>query len=299
MSKSEIDQTITSLWNSITKPNNLVLDEKYFTEEPVMCEIGNFGFGTKALAAILVVAGDGAGYSNGYRYQAPGAGQLQEDYYGGNRHFFAIIYFDDVSFWKSGKNKISLNGIWVEQDAHPYVGFVEYPPEEWDVTARSGISFDTIRQKALAAQHAKYLDTWGTSYDISDIYEGDKAKTLVMFRIIDGNGFSRFSNISITVNGELLNWSMYKLILFAWSDRIANSNGNQIAKTLTKKIAVTDETTVYNILDAFPGYTQISNETAYAAMSDAAINQRANALMEYIAAQDGQTKYRKNNEVIE
>jgi hypothetical protein len=298
MSKSEIDQRITSLWNSITKPDNLTLNNKYFTEEPVLCAIGNFGFRTKVIGTRvwLTYTGDTLFYT----YGAPGTTWMGNT---GPNFGFNPLYLDDVSFWKKGDNKIILQGGWrFSTSDRYYAAFIDYPPEEWSPKT-VGVDYNKIRQAVLAAPHKARFSANTTSMDISRIYESDTAKTLVLCAEYDSHSALEFNSAKIIVNDEQLNWTMYVLLLFEWSNRACQTSGggntgNAIAKTLTMTQAVLDTVNTFNILAAFGSYDAIS-EPNYLSMSNEAISQRANALMDYAAAQKGQTKYKRNNEVIE
>jgi hypothetical protein len=225
------------------------------------------------------------------------------------------MYIDNISTWENERNKIELFGVrgagladtmyWLS----PTFGFIDYPPEEWVISDPSS-SHDVVLSKIAAAQHkVTYPAGNAGPFDISGIYESPTAKTLVIYNpsidFLTGNTYAntQLTNARIMVNGEILGARLYKLALFDWSNRVnqtsgGSATGNAIAKTLTKTIAVSNIITTYDILDAFPGYAQIS-EATYVQMSNQDINDRANALMDYAAAQDGQTKYRKNNEVLE
>jgi hypothetical protein len=298
MSKSEIDSRIASLWNTATKPDGLSLNGGYFTEDPVSCEIGNFGFKTKTIGGFFYKYRNSPPNNNpdsGYLYRYTGA--MMDDGYSSGYWHFIVLYIDNVSFWKERNSGILLSGSWLVNNIPAKLAFIDYPPEEWDLNTVNGqpstIAFDTARAKALAAPHAASFLTGLPATDISGIYESDTAKTLVLFSASAPVRRIWLSGASITVNGEPLKWSMYVLQVFEWSDRVAGNAGN-MAKTLTMEQAVILKTSVFSILDAF-GTEPAIMESDYLQMTAEEIRRRAAALIEHAAAGE---KYRENNSVI-
>jgi hypothetical protein len=275
MSKSEIDQRIAGLWDTVAKPANLNLNTKYYNDEPVICEIGNFGF-----HSAVIGAGVGPGRKT---YHFTPQLQLNEWY-----EDLSINYIDNIRWWN--KNKVQVLGV-ATNTPQILIALIDFPPEEWDMN--SSTSRDLAIQKAQQSPH-RMLVSPNPPIDVSTLYENENAKTIVVFapsNHVNGG----LTNVWLAINGEILSLSMLTFFNLTWSDRVSGSIGKMIAKTLTMTQAVLDKVTVFSILDAFDTYPAIT-ESDYKAMSDGAINERATALIN--CATQG-NKYRKNNEVIQ
>jgi hypothetical protein len=303
LSQAAVEQRAADVWQSAPPAKaGLTPENSFYENNPTMCEIGESGFASKMLIGDFKVIYSANLGPSAYKYGSStfDIGHVAHTW-SNVSIFITVLYIDNISAWTSGRNTIKLQGSKAPNIGSafwraPTIGFIEYPPEEW-VLGNTSPSYNAVRQRIAVAPHKVTYPSSATEWDISSIYEGPNAKTLVIYTpeiTTVWNGYKNvyLQNGRIMVNGEILHIRLYKLVLLEWSDRV-----NGIAKTLTATVAVANTATTYSILDAFDSYAAITEPT-YLSLSVAEINARANALMTYAAEQQGQTKYNKLNEVI-
>jgi hypothetical protein len=148
-------------------------------------------------------------------------GQVKHTWSANHGQYFSIMYIDNISFWESGKNKIEILGVRglffnVNFWKNPTFGFIEYPPEEWIVSDPSP-SYDVILSEIKAAKHSVgYPAATDSPFDISTIYEGPTAKTLVIYSDAVESGTETYRNVElgnakIMINGGVLTYRQYPL----------------------------------------------------------------------------------------
>jgi hypothetical protein len=281
-------------------------------DEADLCVIGDVGFSTKSISGFFIGPTQDLGQVTRVVYLPTqyNLAHIAHTWGGTSAIYFTVSYIDNISAWVGGENSISIirSGYFNNNfNRAGVVGLIELPPEEWDFSLkmeyRYSSTYNVILEKIAQAKHKVNIAATAATIDLSKIYEGPNARTLVMV----GNFTVHYNNVAnwldgrIMVNGEVLGKRFYRVAVMQWSNRVYQNSvntGNAIAKTLLKTIAVNLEYKEYNILNGFPGYPSISEQT-YINMTDEEINERADALMTYAAMEEGHPPYKKLNEVIE
>jgi hypothetical protein len=297
MSQPDILQRAANLLEAVPKPARYTAspDAAYNPDSAEMCPVGEYGTVSRVIKAQVCQSFNSSQYNRWH---------FESYYLGGTGDYAWLWYIDNISFFDNAVITIIANTSNHPQAGSFRFGLIDYPPEEWNLTANSTESYNAARDKMAAATNKKTFSPFPNTANrileipVNEIYNGPNAKTLA----VDPALTASMSAVSLYVNGEKWSFKLYRVCIFGWSDRVCQRNGgantgNAIAKTLTLTVPTFGSKT-FSILDAFGSYPAI-DETAYAAMSDTAINGRATALMDRVAGLEGQTGYRKNNEVIE
>jgi uncharacterized pyridoxamine 5'-phosphate oxidase family protein len=305
LTQADIEQRAADIWQSVSAiKEGMSPENSPYENNPTMCEIGESGFSSGILLGSLWVVPPSDNYKSSIAYSPiliSNLGQMNHTW-GSSGVMLNIAYFDNISAWESGRNKIILNGINAGNQFWkvPTIGFIELPPEEWIIDTPNSM-YDAIIQKIGASKNKVTFPVTATSFDISNIYENENAKTLILYSTEIPNHYNGYKNVllqnvRITINDEPLHLRFYKMLIMEWSNRVLNGDNN-IAKTLTVNVAVANTSETYSILDAFGTHSAMT-EQAYLALPVADIFQRADDLMAYIAGQIGRTRFKELNEVI-
>jgi hypothetical protein len=302
LSEQDILQRATDVLNAVPEQHSPPSNDAYNPDSAGMCPINKFGFISSAIKGRMQKtfgAINDVAWNSQYLNAHGG-------YFGQDKQYYTRIhalYIDNIPYLSSETIAVICNANNLPRGGSLVFGLIEYPPEQWNM-GRTPDSYNDIHSKMIANAKTKTYPAFTNANNIiieipiAEIYNGPNAKTLVCYNPNE-SADNIMTVVAWYINDQTWNLELYKLVLFDWSNRVnQTSGGNAIAKTLTKTIAVVNIITTYDVLDAFPGYAQIT-EATYVQMTDGDVNDRANALMDYAAAQDGRTTYRKNNEVIE
>jgi hypothetical protein len=305
MSQPDVLQRAANLLEAVPKPARYTAppDAAYNPDSAEMCPLGEYGAVSHRIWASVM---------GSFSYQQNNIWRADNGAYLGQGSTVTrvthIWYVDNISsFTGSSTIRIiaSVNGL--QSTSTSVIGLIDYPPEEWNITPNSTESYYAVRSKMASNARTKTIpghsgsNSFILEIPVNEIYNGPDAKTLVCYAPSEYTTTVMLLTEAY-IDDQKWTFKLYRVCIFEWSDRVCQQDnsantGNAIAKTLTLTIP-TFGSEIFSILDAFGSYPAI-DETAYAAMSDTAISERATALMNYAAGLQGQTKYRKNNEVIE
>jgi hypothetical protein len=303
------DITLRSLtiWNNVLAKTSQEekIDNIAYEENPTMCEIGEKGFVSKVLMSQLLSFREGTiPPGSAWRYNPLGdsIGQIAHTWSGNKGLFIMVWYIDNISFWASGNNRIQLQGtmyysnVW--QDVT--IGFIECPPEEWIISNPSP-TYSTILERINAARHTvSYPASVKPPFDISGIYEGPTAKTLVVYSKNIPNNYwqtyknTQLDNVRIVINDEILGFRLLTLFMATWDNWIKGGANIELTKTLVMTTVISNIMDTYSILDAFEDYPAIT-ENDCKQMLEPEISARARALLNYASVGE---KYIESNSFI-